>query len=237
MKSLKGVFDMNDLANITFTGAFIGGFTSFFSPCIIPVLPMYFGFMSGDLDGKNKKNLYINSISFLVGLSFVNLLLGASAGALGSFFIENGNMISKVTAVIIIMMGLFQLGIIKPAFLLKERKLKLNLGGPKFIASFLLGIGFSFGWTPCTSAILTPILALVANDGSVLNGIVALAIYSLGFMIPFLISTLFIDKLVALGSGEGKWMYWLKATMGVIMIIVGVLLYTNKLYIFMSWFV
>lgn len=228
---------MNDLANITFTGAFIGGFTSFFSPCIIPVLPMYFGFMSGDLDGKNKKNLYINSISFLVGLSFVNLLLGASAGALGSFFIENGNMISKVTAVIIIMMGLFQLGIIKPAFLLKERKLKLNLGGPKFIASFLLGIGFSFGWTPCTSAILTPILALVANDGSVLNGIVALAIYSLGFMIPFLISTLFIDKLVALGSGEGKWMYWLKATMGVIMIIVGVLLYTNKLYIFMSWFV
>lgn len=234
---MKGVFDMNDLANITFTGAFIGGFTSFFSPCIIPVLPMYFGFMSGDLDGKNKKNLYINSISFLVGLSFVNLLLGASAGALGSFFIENGNMISKVTAVIIIMMGLFQLGIIKPAFLLKERKLKLNLGGPKFIASFLLGIGFSFGWTPCTSAILTPILALVANDGSVLNGIVALAIYSLGFMIPFLISTLFIDKLVALGSGEGKWMYWLKATMGVIMIIVGVLLYTNKLYIFMSWFV
>lgn len=228
---------MNELVNITFTGAFIGGFTSFFSPCIIPVLPMYFGFMSGDLDGKNKKNLYVNSISFLVGLSFVNLLLGASAGALGSFFMEHGNIISKVTAVIIIMMGLFQLGIIKPAFLLKERKLKLNPGGPKFIASFLLGIGFSFGWTPCTSAILTPILALVANDGSVLNGVVALAIYSIGFMIPFLISTLFMDKLIAMGSGEGKWMYWLKAAMGVIMIVVGVLLYTNKLYIFMSWFV
>ena len=115
--------------------------------------------------------------------------------------------------------------------------MKLPLGGSKFIASFFLGIGFSFGWTPCTSAILTPILALVANDGSVLNGVFALAIYSLGFMIPFLISTLFIDKLVALGSGDGKWMYWLKAIMGLIMIVVGILLYTNRLYILMSWFV
>lgn len=222
--------------SITLIGAFVGGFTSFFSPCIIPVLPMYFSFMSGDLDAKNKKNLYINSISFLVGLSFVNLLLGASAGALGSFFSEHAEIITKITAIIIIVIGLFQLGIIKPSFLLKERKLHFNLSGHKFVASFLLGIGFSFGWTPCTSAILAPILALVANDGSVANGVLALAIYSLGFMIPFLISTLFIERLTNLGTSSGKWMKGIKIAMGVVMIVLGVLLYTNKMYLIMRLF-
>lgn len=236
--SLKSIVALSlssdSLDQITFAGAFLGGITSFFSPCIIPVLPMYFGFMSGDLDLKNKKNLYINSISFLTGLSFVNLLLGASAGALGSFFIENGRLITKITAVVIIVMGLFQLGIIKPSFLMKERKMRLNLKGHKFIASFFLGIGFSFGWTPCTSAVLTPILALVANNGSIVNGVIALAIYSIGFMIPFLISTLFIEKLSNLDSHSGKWMKGIKFFMGVVMLVMGILLFTNKLYVFMN---
>lgn len=222
--------------SITLVGAFVGGFTSFFSPCIIPVLPMYFSFMSGDLEVKNKKNLYINSIAFLVGLSFVNLLLGAGAGALGSFFSEHANLITKITAIIIIVMGLFQMGIIKPSFLLKERKLRLNLGGHKFIASFLLGIGFSFGWTPCTSAILAPILALVANDASVINGVAALAIYSLGFMIPFLISTLFVERITSLSTGSGKWMKGIKIVTGVVMVVLGWLLYTNKMYLLMRMF-
>lgn len=218
------------ISNVTYTSAFIGGILAFFSPCIIPVLPMYVGFLSGDLEGKDKRKLYINSIAFLIGLSMINLFLGAGASVLGQAFIRNRMLFSKIAGIFIIFMGLFQVGIINPNFLLKERKLNLKLKGGKFITSFLLGIGFSFGWTPCVSAILAPILTLVANDGSLSVGIFALGLYSIGFMLPFLVSTFFMAELMQWVNKSEKILKNIKVASGIIMIIMGLLLYNNLLY-------
>lgn len=221
---------MNVAENVTYWSAFLGGLLSFLSPCIIPVLPMYVSVLSGDMEGNNKKKLYINSIGFLLGLTTVNIILGASASALGQLFIEYKLVLAKGAGIIIILLGLFQMGIINPNFLLKERKLKLKIKGGSFVPSYLLGIGFSFGWTPCISAILAPILTMVAGHGNVFVGIIALSLYSLGFMLPFLISTFFMSKLMDWVNRSDRTLDIIKKFSGALMVIVGFLIYQNWLY-------
>ncbi len=217
--------------NVTLTGVFIAGLLSFFSPCVIPLIPMYVGFLAGDFDddGPNKKKMYINAIGFFIGLMSVFILLGATATALGGFLLDKSTIIRKVLGVVVIFFGIFQLGIIKPSFLMKERKMKVKMNRAGFGTAVVMGAAFSFGWTPCVGPILGTVLALAANSKTLSVGIMYLIVYTIGFAIPFALSTLLMGQMTRWLESIGKYLHIVKIITGIILIAVGYLIYSNQL--------
>ncbi len=218
--------------NLSIWGVFIAGFLSFLSPCIIPLIPMYVGFLAGDLDkdGKtNTKRLLINSIAFLMGLMLVYSLLGATATQIGRFLNINNQILLKVAAVLIIFFGIFQLGLVNPNFMKKNVSFKFKGKSGKLGSSFLLGMAFSFGWSPCIGPVLGSVMALVASSKSLNTGFLYLAVYSVGFSIPFLITTFLVEPVMKLVEKSDKGFKILKIVTGLLMISLGVLMWMNKL--------
>ncbi|MDO4773070.1 MAG: cytochrome c biogenesis CcdA family protein [Bacillota bacterium] len=220
-------------------GVFTAGFISFLSPCIIPLIPMYVGFLAGDLDheGKtNKKRLLINSIAFLLGLMLVYSLLGATATQLGRFLNVNSGVLLKVAAVLIIFFGIFQLGLISPNFLNKNVGFRFKGKSGKTGSAFLLGMAFSFGWSPCIGPVLASVMALVASSKDLYIGFFYLIIYSIGFSIPFLITTFLVEPIMKIVDKSDKGFKVLKVVTAVMMIGLGLLMWFNKLSILTSAF-
>ncbi len=217
--------------NVTLTGVFIAGLLSFFSPCVIPIIPMYVGFLAGDFDenGPNKKKMYINAIGFFIGLMSVFILLGATATAIGGFLLDKSTVIRKALGVVVIFFGIFQLGIIKPSFLMKERKMRVKIKSASFGTAVLMGAAFSFGWTPCVGPILGTVLALAANSKTLSVGIIYLIVYTIGFAIPFALSTLLMGQMTRWLESIGKYLHIIKFATGIILIGVGYLIYSNQL--------
>lgn len=225
---------------------FLAGLLSFFSPCILPLLPVYFAQLGGVAPGEGKKNVQLgrlrihpsligNTLCFILGISFVFVLLGFGAGALGS--IMNSSWFMRACGLFVIAFGIFQTGVVHLPFLQRERKLTVNWQGKKgFAASFLLGFTFSFGWTPCIGPVLAAVLSLSASEGSSLEGGGFMIIYALGLAIPFLILSLFSDLLIGRLRALNKHMSALKVISGILLIIMGVLLMTNDLNIIVNWF-
>ncbi len=228
--------------NLTILGVFTAGVVSFLSPCIIPLIPMYVGFLAGDLDkdgNTNKKRLLINSIAFLIGLMLVYALLGATATQLGRFLRINNNVLIKVAAGFIIFFGIFQLGLVSPNFMNKNMNFKFKGKSGKLGSAFLLGMAFSFGWSPCIGPVLGSVMALVASSKSLNLGILYLSIYSVGFSIPFLLTTFLIEPVMKLVEKSDKGFKILKIVTGLMMIALGVLMWMNKISILsraFSWY-
>lgn len=178
----------------------IAGVVSFASPCVLPLIPAYISYISGetlsDLRGgsANTKKLLINSIAFVLGFSFVFIMLGATATLIGKFLTKNKQTFELVAGLIIIIFGLHTAQIVRFNFLSYEKKLKINTNAPSFIRAFLMGFAFSFGWTPCVGPILGTILVLAGTYGTVTQGIILLTFYSLGLGIPFILTALLINK-------------------------------------------
>ncbi len=217
--------------NVTLTGVFIAGLLSFFSPCVIPLIPMYVGFLAGDFDedGPNNKKMYINAIGFFIGLMSVFILMGATATAIGGFLLDKSIIIRKVLGVVVIFFGIFQLGIIKPSFLMKERKMKVKMKKASFGTAVVMGAAFSFGWTPCVGPILGTVLALAANSKTLSVGMMYLIVYTIGFAIPFALSTLLMGQMTRWLQSIGKYLHIVKIITGMILIVVGYLIYNNQL--------
>ncbi len=182
------------------------GLISFFSPCVIPLLPLYMGYLAGGAkektkDGKiiyKRKRVFLYTLFFVLGISMSFFILGLSFTALGSFFKEYKTIIAIIGGIIIIILGLFQLKIIKFSFLQKEKKLKLNINPNKMnpIVAFLMGFLFSFAWTPCVGPALSSVLIMASSAGSMLLGNLLVLIYAIGFIIPFLILGLFTGEVL-----------------------------------------
>ena len=158
----------------------IAGLLSFFSPCILPLLPVYVAHLGGVAPGSEAKeikigkmrlhlNLILNTLFFILGISFVFVLLGFGAGALGS--VINNNWFIVATGAVVVIFGIFQTGLVKLLFMQKEKKLSIKSNGKKgFVSAFLLGFTFSFGWSPCIGPVLAAVLSLSAGGGSSLIG-------------------------------------------------------------------
>ncbi|MCT4564934.1 MAG: cytochrome c biogenesis protein CcdA [Maledivibacter sp.] len=223
---------MND--NISAIVVFLQGMASFLSPCILPLMPIYLTYLTGESleeieEGAARKSILINSIGFLLGLSIVFTILGATATAFGKFLYFNNNIIRKAGGIIVIVFGIHHLGIINLSFLNMERKFNFNAEKPKFINSILLGMAFSFGWTPCIGPILGSVLMMAAGLETYGKGIYLLIIYSLGFSIPFLITALFLNLVLQRINNLDKNLKIIKVISGILLIIMGTLLYTNNL--------
>ena len=172
---------------------FIEGLASFISPCILPVIPVYISYFSAE--SQNTKKSIINAIGFISGFSIIFILLGIFAGTFGKIVHNYSNYINILLGFFLLIIGLNYIDIIKIKILNKTKGIKQNTKKLTFITSTTFGIIFSLSWTPCVGAFLSSALILASTTGSIIKGASLLLIYSLGLGIPFIITTLFLEKI------------------------------------------
>jgi len=211
------------------------GVLSFFSPCIFPVLPAYVSHLTGGniQDQKllvHQGILVQRSVAFVLGFSLVFMLMGASATFIGQLFQENRQLVEHLSGILIVTFGLQMLGVFQLSFLMKEKKWDHRLQKPKnWFSSVLLGIAFGSGWTPCVGLTLSSILLLAGSSNTFGQGMMLLAIYSLGMAVPFLLLSLMMTKSVRIIRTINRYLGKLSIINGSIMIIMGLLVFTGQM--------
>jgi len=221
---------------LSLAAVFLAGTASFLSPCVVPLMPVYLSYLTGssleDLEQdtrKLRKVILLQSAGFLLGLLIVFSLLGLTATALGRFLVLNSRVFKEISGLVLILFGLFHGGFLRIPWLNRERKFRITSRKPKFINSVLIGMVFSFGWTPCIGTVLGAILVVAANSVTFGEGIGLLVVYSLGFSIPFLITALFLSEILKKFENNSGFFVIIKKVTGILIILTGVLILTNWL--------
>ena len=213
--------------------AFSAGLISFLSPCVLRLIPGYISFVSGqslnELLESKKINL-LPLILFSLGFSFVFIIFGATASVLGKFLLQNSQQLRIVAGIIIIIFSLQLLGIFNINFLNLEKKIYTKKSSNIWF-SFIVGMAFGFGWTPCIGPILGSILALASTEDTILRAIILLSFYSLGLAIPFVLSGYLIQRFLVFSKNFKKNIKLVSKIGGITLLITGVLILTNKLQI------
>jgi cytochrome c-type biogenesis protein len=213
--------------------SFFAGMISFLSPCVLPLIPGYLSFICGtDLENLQKKSKYFilqKSALFVLGFSFIFILLGASSTFFGSFFLAKSQIFSNIIAVIIIIFGLYLTGIINFNFFNNEFRFYISKYSNNFSFPFVVGMGFAFGWTPCIGPILGSILALASLENSLSQGIFLLLVYSIGLGVPFMLAGYYMGNFLLFSKKARKSIMAIQKISGVVLIITGVLIFTSKL--------
>ncbi len=215
--------------------AFLEGIITFVSPCLLPMLPIYISYFAGKNTENNKKKTITNAFGFILGFTFVFVLLGAFAGTLGSFLTKYQTVVNIVTGLIVTFFGLSFMGVIKFSIFNGGTK-KMNTDNLGFFSSIVFGMIFSIGWTPCVGAFLGSALVMASQQGSATKGILMLLFYSIGLGIPFFISAVLIDKLKSTFDFIKRNYKIINAISGVLLIIVGILMMTGGFGYVLSFF-
>ncbi len=215
--------------------AFLEGIITFISPCLLPMLPIYISYFAGGNTENNKKKTITNAFGFILGFTFVFVLLGAFAGTLGSFLTKYQTVVNIVTGLIVTFFGLSFMGVFKFSIFNGGAK-KMNTGNLGFFSSMVFGMIFSVGWTPCVGAFLGSALVMASQQGSATKGILMLLFYSIGLGIPFFISAVLIDKLKSTFDFIKRNYKIINTVSGVLLIIVGILMMTGGFGYFLSFF-
>ncbi len=227
---------MEGLNAFTILIAFVGGLASFLSPCVLPLVPGYISLISGvsveHLKGTHgsqaraRRAVMLNSLAFNAGLSLIFLLLGAAAGAVGAALLTN-RWVRIVGGLVIIAFGLQLMGVLKIGALYRDTR-KFSEGEPRgLLGSFVLGLAFAAGWTPCIGPILGGILGLAATSGGWQSGLVLSAFYAAGLAVPFLLTGLGINKFLGFYGKFRRHLHKVEVVSGVLLIVIGVLVATN----------
>ncbi len=228
-------------------GVFGAGLLSFFAPCILPLLPVYVSYLSGSLAGGGGdqggyggsspplRPVFIGrTLLFVLGLSVVFVLLGFGSGILGNV-ISSPRFIA-ICGAIVILFGIYQTGLIKLSWLERERRLsstRIQQGG--YIGAFLLGLTFSFGWTPCIGPALAAVLSIAAGEGSPVYGGFLMLLYTLGLALPFLLLSVFSEFILRSFRRLYRYMGAIKIASGCMLILMGILLMTDRLNNIVTW--
>ena len=213
--------------------AFGAGLISFLSPCVLPLIPGYISYISGaSLDEllANKKINLLPLILFTLGFSFVFIIFGAAASYLGQVLLQNSKTLRILAGLIIIVFSLQLIGIININFLNFEKKIYTKKNNNIWF-SFIIGMAFGFGWTPCIGPILGSILALASTEETVFKAIILLSFYSLGLAIPFILSGYLMQRFLMFSKNFKKNINLVTKSGGIILLITGVLILTNQLQI------
>ncbi len=211
--------------------AFGAGLISFLSPCVLPLIPGYISYISGNSLNEliEKKNInLIPIILFTFGFSIVFIIFGAASTFLGQVLLQNSFELRIVAGLIIVILSLHIIGIINLKFLNYEKRIQTNTN-TNFYSPILIGMAFAFGWTPCIGPILGSILVLAATEDSINKGILLLISYSLGLALPFILSGYVIQKFLIFSKNFKKNINLISKTGGIILLITGVLILTNQL--------
>lgn len=213
--------------------AFLAGLASFLSPCVFSLVPAYIGYLGGRTVASaqedyraNRWTAFSHGLAFVLGFSVVFILLGVAASALGSLLYNAREWIAKIGGIVVVIFGLHMTGIIRIPFLEYDLRPQSTPNRQRgYVASALMGVFFSAGWSPCVGPVLGAILTLAINGGSISQGVSLLTAYSIGLAIPFLVAALGIGWVTTILRRYGKVMRYIEIGMGIVLIIVGIMLF------------
>ncbi len=223
--------------HISFIIVFIEGVLSFLSPCILPLIPIYITYLAGNAkkvleDGTiiyNRKKVFFHTLCFTIGVSFTFFILGNSFYFLGNIFNEKQLLFTRIGGIIIVLMGLFQLGIFDFKFLQKERKMNFDISQKEVnpLVAFIMGFTFSFAWTPCVGPALSSVLILASSAENHLKSNILIGVYSLGFILPFLLLGLFTTQVLNFFKKNQKILKYTIKLSGILLIVIGIMTFTG----------
>jgi len=226
---------------VSFPAAFLAGLLSFFSPCVLPLIPAYFTFITGysleELTEGNieiRKKVILSTISFVLGFSVVFILMGGSASYLGGLIYKYKNLIRIIGGGLIIILGIHLTGVFRIRSLEFEKRIQIQKKPLHFLGTFIVGMAFGAGWSPCIGPLLGSILIVAGSQETVAQGMVLLGVYSAGLALPFVIISVFINFLLVFMKRASKVLKYVNVVAGILLILVGLVLVTNKLYLFSS---
>ncbi|KAA0547836.1 cytochrome c biogenesis protein CcdA [Bacillus sp. BGMRC 2118] len=209
--------------------AFGAGFLSFISPCCLPLYPAFLSYITGmsvsDLKSDNamlRRKSFLHTLFFLIGFSVIFIAIGYSATFIGSFFADYNNLIRQIGAILIVFLGLVIIGVFTPKFMMKDHRVNVKNRPAGYFGSFVIGLAFAAGWTPCTGPILLSVFALAATNPA--SSVIYMVAYILGFAIPFFILSFFIGQL-----------QWIKKHNGIIMRVGGYFMIVMGIFLFFDW--
>jgi len=219
------------------------GLLSFVSPCVLPLLPAYLGYMTGmtaeELQGRQdaatRAHVVGRSLAFVLGLSLVFALLGASASAAGRMLLQYQGIILRVAGVVVVVMGLHTLGLVRIPLLYREKRLALGGAEGSYLGALLLGAAFATGWTPCIGPFLAGLLALASQEQTVTRGILLLFVYGLGLGIPFVLAGLALGTSLRLLRGVKARMQAIELVSGFVLVGMGLLIFSDRLSLISAW--
>ena len=223
------------MENLNLILVFIEGLLSFFSPCVLPIIPVYISILSNSsqdiLNNEDFKSssLLKNTIFFTLGICTTFFLLGMTIGTFSQFFIDNKNLLMLIGGVLIVFMGIFYMELINIPLLQRDKRLNMKVKDMNILTSYLLGFTFSFGWTPCIGPMLASVIIMASGSESLLAGNLLVGIYSIGFILPFIIVAIFYKKLFEKFNNTKKYLPILKKIGGIILIISGLIMIYNGL--------
>lgn len=222
--------------------AFVAGLISFLSPCVLPLVPGYVSLISGagveelkSPQAQLMRRVMVNSIGFILGFSVVFITLGAISTEIGQVAARYKHTLSIVAGVVIIIFGLHLTGIFQIKWLLQDTRLHSLKGNSTLVGAFVIGFAFAFGWTPCLGPILTVILGFASQEDTLAKGILLLAVYSLGLAVPFLLTSLLMERFLKFYSRFRSHMHALEVASGGLLIVLGILLVIGRFTLISSW--
>lgn len=220
---------------ISYQAALIAGLLSFFSPCILPLIPAYFSFITGysadelTRDSKEtRKKVIITTLVYVSGFSFIFILLGASASFLGGFISEYTYILRYIGGGIVFILGLHLLGIINIQTLNFEKRVHYTKKPIHLLGVFVIGMAFGAGWSPCIGPMLGSILIVAGNQETVAQGVLLLSVYSAGLALPFILLSFFVNRIFEIMKRASRAIVYVNKTAGVFLVILGILLITDK---------
>lgn len=224
---------------VSFPAAFTAGILSFLSPCVLPLIPAYFTFITGfsleelteNCNSEIRKKVFLSTILFVSGFSLIFILMGASASYLGGLMYNYRDLIRIIGGILIVLLGVHLTGIIHFRGLDFEKRINMEKKPLHFFGTFIVGMAFGAGWSPCIGPLLGSIIIIAGSQETVWQGIVLLAIYSAGLAIPFIIMSVFINFLLIFIKKASRVLQYVNTAAGILLIIVGLIVVTNKLYV------
>lgn len=235
---------MQSIQQISLVAAFTAGLLSFVSPCVLPLVPSYISYITGLsveqlMDAaertKFKKAIVLNSLIFIAGFTSVFVAFGASASLVGQALIIYQEHLRHIGGIVIIIFGLYLLGILNLNFLQMEHRFQFRNRPAGYLGSFLIGVAFAAGWTPCVGPVLGTILLYASTTESLASGVILLTCYSLGLALPLFLTALGVDRFLSYFKEVRAYLWGVSTVSGVLLIVVGVMIYANSLTMITSF--
>ncbi len=235
------------MQEITYLGAVIAGLLSFFTPCILPMVPFYLSYMAGismnELRGEDdfppgtQRKLVFSSIAFALGVTTIFVLLGMGATAVGGTLGQWKQELSYFAAAILLLFGLHFLGIMRIPFLYREARIESSAAPSNMLGAYLMGLAFGFGWTPCVGPALASILMMASGFGNIWEGGALLFVYGISMTSPFIVAALFARPFLGWAQRNRKYLGVVEKAMGVMLIIFAILIATNSVNYIAAWLI
>lgn len=247
------------MTDVSLFAAFAAGVLSFISPCVLPLVPGYLSFISGvSLDQMRAtpvavgapgpggaatavvassiatRQVFFSSLAFVFGFSAVFISLGAAASTIGGALLAQHALMGKIAGTLLILFGLHTMGVLRIKWLYSEKRIQTSTKPAGLVGAFVVGLAFAFGWTPCIGPILAAIMTLAAEDGTLQRGVLLLTVYSAGLGLPFLAASLAVNRFFSAFAKIRRHYKTIEIIAGLLMVAIGVLIFTNRFTIIVS---